>query len=275
MPSIAKTCTFHAILTLVRAAVTSICLRLRDKWPPVGRHRGIKGVMMKARIACLAALAPLAFASPAAATVQVDNTTQLNTGFTVSDSDLLQTSVASIETTGNFNEFASAGVSTLTDGTFGTLGPNPSQVALAASASIIFNFASAQTITQIATYAGWDSFRGGQSYTVSYATFGSPNDFVTLASVFNNANGNGGNNNTRAVITDTSGVLASNVGRIRFTFNNDLLFGAAAYRELDVFGSASVGGGEVPEPAAWAMMIFGFGMVGMSLRRRTRSTIAA
>jgi hypothetical protein len=35
-----------------------------------------------------------------------------------------------------------------------------------------------------------------------------------------------------------------------------------------------VRGGAVPEPAAWAMMIMGFGMVGVSMRRRTTTVTA-
>ena len=40
------------------------------------------------------------------------------------------------------------------------------------------------------------------------------------------------------------------------------------------FGSAVPIGGDVPEPAAWALMITGFGLAGASLRRR-RSVLAA
>jgi hypothetical protein len=35
------------------------------------------------------------------------------------------------------------------------------------------------------------------------------------------------------------------------------------------------GGGVIPEPATWAMLIAGFGLVGASLRRRRRSTVSA
>ncbi len=41
------------------------------------------------------------------------------------------------------------------------------------------------------------------------------------------------------------------------------------------FGSDRPGGGEVPEPATWAMMILGFGLVGASLRRRGISHVSA
>ncbi len=49
-----------------------------------------------------------------------------------------------------------------------------------------------------------------------------------------------------------------------------VLFGADQQGRLTVTGA----GGIVPEPAAWAMMIAGFGLVGSSLRRR-RIAVAA
>jgi hypothetical protein len=41
------------------------------------------------------------------------------------------------------------------------------------------------------------------------------------------------------------------------------------------FGSDRPGGGDVPEPATWAMMILGFGLVGASLRRRGIAHVSA
>jgi hypothetical protein len=41
------------------------------------------------------------------------------------------------------------------------------------------------------------------------------------------------------------------------------------------FGSDRPGGGEVPEPATWAMMILGFGLVGASMRRRRIAHVSA
>ena len=54
--------------------------------------------------------------------------------------------------------------------------------------------------------------------------------------------------------------------------------GGADYVAFDriTFGSDKPGGGNtVPEPATWAMLIAGFGMVGASLRRRRMAHVAA
>jgi len=50
--------------------------------------------------------------------------------------------------------------------------------------------------------------------------------------------------------------------------------GTANYTVFDniTFGSATPGGGAVPEPATWAMMLIGFGAVGSALRRKKRPT---
>lgn len=208
---------------------------------------------------------PLLFAVPVHAAVQVSNTTQINQGFAVSNSDLAQTNIASIQTTGLLTNFGSAGAVVLNNGSFGGVGGFGGDAALTGgSSSITFNFISAQNIGEIATYSGWDAFRGGQSYTVSYATAGDPLNFLTLASVFNNAGGSG-NVSTRAVITDTTGVLASNVASVRFAFNGNLTSGPAGYREIDIFAAQVAA---VPEPTSWAMLITGFGLVGAAARRR-------
>lgn len=223
------------------------------------------------KVLVFAVALPLLSALPADAAVQVSNTTQINQGFAVSNSDLAQTNIASIQTTGVFTAFGSAGAVALNNGSFGTVGASLADVALTSNSTITFNFVSPRNIGEIATYAGWDTARGGQSYTVSYATAGDPLSFNFLVSVFNQGSGDGfGNVSTRAVITDTSGVLASDVARIRFSFGSGI--GTLAYREIDIFAAQVA---PIPEPASWAMMIGGFGMVGaVARRRRTYVTMA-
>ena len=84
------------------------------------------------------------------------------------------------------------------------------------------------------------------SYTVPYAIHISSTDSITL-----------GGNSFR-----TDGVV---VTFNKLTFSN---IGSTATGNL----TATV---SVPEPATWAMMIAGFGLVGVGLRRRSANTVAA
>ena len=213
----------------------------------------------------LAGAATVLSATVASGAVVVTDTTQLDNGFAVSSADLLQTHLANTASTGGFSREGEVGLPALTDGVFGTQG-NQGGGGLAATAdgsnSVTLTLDGAYNLTSIATFSGWDNYRGGQSYTVSYATSAAPTTFSTLASEYNNAF-EGGNVNTRAVITSTSPFLAYDVVSLKFAFNGDLQYGYAGYREIDAFGSV------VPEPGAWAMLIAGFGMVGFAARRRS------
>jgi hypothetical protein len=62
------------------------------------------------------------------------------------------------------------------------------------------------------------------------------------------------------LITAPAGAVA-----LQFGLNDDIFGDNTGALELNVTGSSSRG---VPEPAAWAMLITGFGMIGASLRMR-------
>ena len=220
-----------------------------------------------------AGLAAVTLSSAAGAVVVVTDTTVRDAAFTVAGGDLLETNVAAVAATGGFSREGEVGLAALTDGGFGAVGSvntgNGSLAAATADASntLTYTFARAVDLTSVTTYAGWDAYRGGQSYTLSYATAAAPTTFLTLASEFNDAQG-GGNVATRAVITGPTGLLAANVGALRFTFGGDLTYGYAGYREIDAAGAV------VPEPGVWALFITGFGLVGAAARRR-RTVVAA
>ncbi|WP_426193229.1 PEP-CTERM sorting domain-containing protein [Massilia sp. DWR3-1-1] len=211
-----------------------------------------------------AALLAIFAMSTAHANVVVTNTTQNNTGFVVSNTDLLQTQLATKLASGNFSIEGSNGTVAFNNGIFGAQGnPGSGEAATGNGNSITFFLNGAYNLRSIDSYAGWDAYRGGQSYNVFYATLATPANYVLLASVFNDAIGAGiGNTNTRANIVSDSGYLASNVTSLRFEFNNNLTEGYNGYREIDVQGSA------VPEPGSMALL--GLGLAGLAALGRRK-----
>jgi hypothetical protein len=111
-------------------------------------------------------------------------------------------------------------------------------------------------IQEIRAFSGWDSYRSGQSYDVSYSLVGAPDTFVALGTILTGER-NG------AVMTrtyHTGGVaILSGVAKIRFniqptnggggTFPPGEGYGTV-WREFDVIGSAT--GSGAPTYASWA-----------------------
>lgn len=195
-----------------------------------------------------------------------------NEAYTVSSTDLLQTSVTSTNNGLILNgpENGAAGGNTfavLNNGVFGNgtdLALNGRQESVVVQDGTI-TYAldlSVNTlgyvITSIETYAGWaDINRGSQAYTVSLSLVGSAT-FTDLATV--------------SLVTDfltqqrvtlsenNTGILATGVDEIRFTFPTQQ-FSGVGYKELDVAGYAVV-----PEPAT--LLMVGLGLGALSLRRK-------
>ena len=207
--------------------------------------------------------AVMASAAPSIATSGQTGAGPFSPTYTPSATDLINGLNPSAQT-GNFSEEAAGGVGVLTNGTFGTIsGGNPGNNTLFATAGtgeqVTYSLnltASPQgyVITGIDTYGGWnDNGRDQQLYTVSFATAANPNVFAPYTAVNFNPTAGSDPTATRVQITDTTGVLATNVAAIRFTFDQPAApeNGYTGYTELDVFGTA------VPEPTGLGLIVLG------------------
>jgi len=213
----------------------------------------------------------------AQAEVAVTMTTQVNQVFEVSQTDLLQTALASSSFVGNFGMTATAGEVAFNNGVYGSIGYQgfggeaaTAGVDQVATFTLNAGAGAGYDIRLIDSYSGWDGNRGGQSYVLSYTTVADPGTWIRLASVFDNATTpNNGNTNTHVNLADSNGgFLATGVQSLRFEFRGDLDYSFAGYREIDVQGLASAVTPAVPEPASVGLMLAGLGMVGLQARRR-------
>jgi len=112
-------------------------------------------------------------------------------------------------------------------------------------------------ITEIKTVAGYPTARVSQTYELFYSTIYNPS-FVSLGTFFFRPTIEAGykDHSTLIDLTDSSGVIVSNVVQLRFSvlpalgsFDEN---SETAYREFDVFGV-----GSVPEPGTFALLTVG------------------
>lgn len=122
------------------------------------------------------------------------------------------------------HEGSSSSWSILTDGQVGAASDNSKSVTPNNGDSVTFALdltgltpGTGHTVTSFDSYCAWgDSGRDNQNYTITYSTVADPTTFLPLATV-SNLSGNP-INSTHTSLTDTTGVLATNVHSIRLTF---------------------------------------------------------
>jgi hypothetical protein len=225
---------------------------------------------MKLKTISLASLALVSFAGISQAAVVVSGSGN-NSGFAVSNSDLLQAQLSSTTSSitlnvGENNAWSGgATVANLTDGLFPT-SPNSSTGSLAISGgNVVYELNTTVNtfgydISSIGIFSGWnDDGRDGINVTVSYATVAAPLTFVDIA-IATQDDGSARFENANINETVSPNVLASGVKSIRFTFNSPENAGVG-YKELDVIGVATV-----PEPST--ALLGGLGILALMRRRR-------
>jgi len=214
---------------------------------------------------------------PLAAQIQISTSESAsNSPLTVSSTDLLQTNLSSIASSGSFlPAFSPNTLTLLTNGQFGAGGNSfADTVGPQNGATITFSLdltapgaSGGYSISSISTYTGWDSGRDGQEYTVAFSTASAPSIFTTITST-GQLNPTTGGDNFAVTIINTGGYLATNVAAIKFTFTSFENNGSG-YREIDIIG--------IPEPATTSAL-GGAGVLVLSVvitRRRRRQAIPA
>ena len=145
---------------------------------------------------------------------------------------------------GNFTiEAGVAGLSALTDGTFGAVDNKASYATCGSLAGQSVTYAvNGATVADIVVYSGWpDQNRDGQFYNITYSTVSAPATFLPLASVNYNPPVTGISANRVMISTVSGAPLATNVAFINFDFTpqtGSQDYGYSGYAELVVGGVA-------------------------------------
>ena len=230
--------------------------------------------MKKATSSILTAWFTSAVIAPAALVTvtssQTNGTNTLPHTYAVSSTDLLNGLTPS-NVTGNFTQEGTGGPGVLTDGLFPSPitrdGGGPFQFSAFATGgnsggtSLTYLLGIPRNIGSIAVYGGWqDSGRDQQSYSVLYSLATAPAVFIPLTTVDFNPPGTTSPQLSKVTLSDTTGVLASNVAALRFDFNATEN-GYSGYSEIDAFAA-------VPEPGATGLLALA--ALGASARRRRK-----
>ena len=157
----------------------------------------------------------------------------------VSNSDLING--LSPTSTNYTPTFEGGPISNFTNGTAGSVpdaASNPTNAIFSVGASWsatyilpgIFNLAS------IAVTAGHQDNRVNQFYDIFVSTNGTTFTSLSNGGGFAYTPSNGVGGSTQTILTDSSGIIASNIQAVRFQANNN---GSTVFRELDVIGTAA------------------------------------
>ncbi len=145
---------------------------------------------------------------------------------------------------GNFTiESGVAGVSALTDGSFGAVNNKAAYATCGALAgqSVTYALGNA-TIANLVVYSGWpDQNRDGQFYNITYSTIAAPATFRPLTSVNYNPPATGVSACRVAIATSDGSPLATNVAFLNFDFtpqDSGTDYGYSGYAEIVVGGVA-------------------------------------
>lgn len=168
--------------------------------------------------------APLLTLSYASASVLAFNEANNSNVWTIPAGPNLLNGATATPATASVHESSSSSWTTLTDGVLGSPGDNAATVTPNNGEMVTFPLdvvaqPGGYNLTAFDSYATWgDSGRSNQNFTLQYSTVGDPATFVDIFTV-NNVDSNV-DKATHTSLTDTTGVLASQVHSVRLVFNN-------------------------------------------------------
>jgi hypothetical protein len=199
----------------------------------------------------------------------------------VSSTDLINQGSSSLASQSNtpFTGYAGSSIATLNDGTTGgyNLNPIPTAVDITEptfSVTYLLNLTNAPLgydLNQINVVSIWNVDYLNQRYAINYSTVSDPTNFTPTLGTFEFDQSQYSDGATiQSSLTDSTGMLATDVAGIEFTSLQDSVYGhLAAYREVDVLGAATTA---VPEPAA--LLLGGIGTLSvLGSRQRRRPSI--
>lgn len=218
----------------------------------------------------------LGWATAAHATLIVDSVTDGSASAysaNVSSIDLLN-GLAPESQSGNWTGSGIAvGTAALTDGIHGAEADASSVAWAFPGASVTYDLGVGGglgwDLTSIRTIASWpDAGFGSQDFTIEIEGFGG-GGFSLLTTQNYEPLGYNSGGSTQITLTESGGLLASGVQKIRFTQNDNVdaidgFDGSTVLRELDVFGTQTV----IPEPSSLMLLLGGCVTVLIAARRK-------
>ena len=227
---------------------------------------------MKKILLALAMVAELILGSQAHASLVQSNTQITGNQYAIAPTTNLltqgQSTLGSLNSP-NFSPWGASDLSKLNDNDVHgyALDLNDSSWTLYAAFDVSINTLG-YNITEIDTISGWAWDYVDQKYNLSYSTVTAPGSYISLGTFTLNDTSGRTAKSLEIALTDSSGIIATNVAKLRFDFQKagGLYNNPTAYTEIQAFGTPTTQA--VPEPSTYAL--FGLGALALIIAYRRK-----
>jgi hypothetical protein len=227
---------------------------------------------MKKILLALAMVAELILGSQAHASLVQSNTQITGNQYAIAPTTNLltqgQSTLGSLNSP-NFSPWGASDLSKLNDNDVHgyALDLNDSSWTLYAAFDVSINTLG-YNITEIDTISGWAWDYVDQKYNLSYSTVTAPGSYISLGTFTLNDTSGRTAKSLEIALTDSSGIIATNVAKLRFDFQKagGLYNHPTAYTEIQAFGTPTTQA--VPEPSTYAL--FGLGALALIIAYRRK-----